>query len=358
MSKFHALKISDVRRETPDVVSLAFQVTKELAEAYRFQPGQYLTLRTTIGSQLVQRAYSICSGLDSGELRVAIKRVSHGWFSNHANEMLRPGQRIDVMPPKGRFGIIPRPELRRSYLAFAAGSGITPIMSVVHSVLRREPRSEFSLFYGNRDSKSILFEDELNDLKSRYMERFSIFHILSREGNDVQLFAGRLGAARVMDFSSRFFDISKIDVVFVCGPGQMNAEISRTLVSLGVSPSRIRKEMFVNEGASIPRPPVIERAMAGSKSALIETIIDGTRKSFPMEDDDRSIIDAGHRNGVELPFSCKGGMCCTCRAKVIEGSVAMGFKYSLEPWEEKAGFVLTCQARPTSDHVVLDFDHV
>jgi ring-1,2-phenylacetyl-CoA epoxidase subunit PaaE len=358
MNSFYPLTIADIRRETPDAVSLAFAVAPELAEAYRFEPGQYVTLRTTIDGRQVQRVYSICSGVDDGELRVAVKRVENGWFSTFANEALARGQQIEVMPPKGRFGVPLRPDLSRRYVAFASGSGITPIMSLIRSVLRREPQSEVVLFFGNRDGKSILFRGDLEDLKSRYMERLSVFHVLSREGNDVALFSGRLNADKVKAFAGALFDPARTDAFFICGPGQMNGEIEQALATLGVPADRIRKELFVAEGSE-PLPARTARARGpAAKSAVIETIIDGNRKSFPMGEDDASVIDAGHRHGVELPSSCKGGMCSTCRAKVVEGSVKMTFNYALEPWEAEAGYVLACQARPTSERVVLDFDHV
>jgi ring-1,2-phenylacetyl-CoA epoxidase subunit PaaE len=361
MSRFHSLVIKDVQRETDDAVSIAFDVPEDTDGAFDFVPGQYLTVRAPIDGAPVQRTYSICSGIDDGELRIAVKRVDGGAFSNYANDNLAVGMKLDVMPPIGRFTAEPGIHAGANYVAFAAGSGVTPILSIVKTLLAREPDSVFTLFYGNRDRNSVIFREQLEDLKDRFLQRFTLVHVLSREGQDVDLLHGRLDADRIAKFADTgLFDPSSATTIFLCGPGDMIGTGQEALEKLGVPADRVRFELFTTgrEGLDSAKP-MSERAKAAvSQGVTIETVLDGAVRAFDMEADDSNVVDAAHRQGIELPFSCKGGMCCTCRAKLKEGEVEMAANYSLEPWELEAGFVLACQSRPLTRKVLLDFDEV
>jgi len=356
--QFNKLKVKDVRRETADAVSVTFDIPADLAPHYKFSPGGYLTLQHTIEGDDVRRCYSISSGLDDGEVRVAIKKVANGRFSNFANDELKPGMELEVMTPMGGFMGPIEPERAKNYLGFAAGSGITPIMSIMRTILLREPNSTFTLFYGNRDTNSIIFRESLDDLKDLFLERLSVFHILSREATDVALFSGRLDVEKLREFAGVFFDPNTVDHAFLCGPGEMISGLKSIMVNLGLPENKIHEERFTpsEDDRALSKSNI--RAVPVEGGAEIVAVLDGTARQFKMDGSDASIIDAAHRNGIELPFSCKGGMCCTCRAKLVEGDVSMTLNYSLEPWEIEAGFVLTCQSRPTTSKVVVDFDHL
>jgi ring-1,2-phenylacetyl-CoA epoxidase subunit PaaE len=360
MSRFHPLTIADVRRETADAVSISFTVPDGLRDAYRFIPGQYLTLRTEIGGEEARRSYSICSGLDDGELRVAVKKVEGGVFSTFANDNLARGMTLDVMIPEGRFLAEPHAEVEGNYVAFAAGSGVTPILAIVKTLLEREPKSEITFFYGNRATDSILFRVALEDLKDRFLERFNLIHVLSREEQDVDLLHGRLDAGRIRKLAEAgLFDPAEVNSYFLCGPGDMIGQAKEALAGLGVAPEKIHSEMFVPADGAAPPRAVSKRARETVQRGVhVETLLDGTRRSFEMLEGDGNVVAAAARQGLELPYSCKGGMCCTCRCKVVEGEVEMALNYSLEPWEMAAGFTLACQARPLTGKLVLDFDEV
>ncbi|MEJ0020028.1 MAG: 1,2-phenylacetyl-CoA epoxidase subunit PaaE [Acetobacteraceae bacterium] len=351
---FHNLTVADVRHETADAVSVAFSVPDRLRPAYRFTPGQYLTLRAEIGGEDVRRAYSICSGLDDGELRVAIKRLAGGAFSTWANERLAPGDSLSVMTPDGRFGVPIEPGSTRTLVAFAAGSGITPILSILRTVLRREA-GRFFLFYGNRAVADIIFRDALDDLKDRYLQRLSVLHVLSREQQDLAMLSGRLDAAKAARLLGSVVPVAEIGHAFICGPQPMIEGLEPALLELGVPPGRVHVERFTPGIGGRPSPVTVPPAAAAASIATV--ISEGARFQFPVADGE-AIIDAAIRAGRNLPYACKGGMCCTCRAKVLEGEVAMVVNYSLEPWELAAGFVLTCQARPLTPLVTIDYDQV
>jgi ring-1,2-phenylacetyl-CoA epoxidase subunit PaaE len=354
--RFHRLAVSDLRRETADAVSMTFAIPKELEPDYGFSPGQYLTLRTTMDGEEVRRSYSICSGPDDGELRIAVKKVDGGAFSNWAAEELKTGDEVDVMTPTGRFGVAPAPEQARLYVGFAAGSGITPILSIIKGVLAREPDSRFFLFYGNRSTSGMLFLEELEELKDRFMQRFSLFHVISGEEQDIQILHGRLDGEKVRVLLRSLVPAAQVDHVFICGPSGMSEEIEATCSEIGIAEDKIHVERFVSEFGGKPRPKKIVLPGAPPK-ALASLIIDGKRREVPVAEGE-AILDAALRAGVDLPFACKGGMCSTCRAKLVEGRAEMEVNYSLEPWELQAGFILTCQARPCSEKVVVDYDHV
>jgi ring-1,2-phenylacetyl-CoA epoxidase subunit PaaE len=354
--RFHRLAVNDLRRETPDAVSLTFAIPKELSGDYSFAPGQYLTLRTMMDGEEIRRSYSICSGPDDGELRIAVKKVDGGAFSNWAADELKAGDELDVMTPTGRFGVVHAPDHARVYVGFAAGSGITPILSIVKGVLAREPDSRFFLFYGNRLTSGMLFLEELEELKDRFMQRFSLFHVISGEEQDIPILHGRLDGAKVKVLLRSLVPATSVDHVFVCGPTGMSEDIEATCRDIGIADDRIHVERFVSEFGGKPRAKKIVPVDAPPK-AMAALIIDGKRREVPVAEGE-AILDAALRAGMDLPFACKGGMCSTCRAKLVEGEAEMEVNYSLEPWELKAGFILTCQARPCSEKVVVDYDHV
>lgn len=352
--RFHPLRIADVRRETADAVSIAFDIPAGLAAEYGFAPGQYLTLRTTMGGEEVRRSYSICSGPEDGEVRIAVKRVEGGAFSSFATTALAPGHAIDVMTPTGRFGTQARPDEARLHVGFAAGSGITPILSIVRGLLAGEPRSRFFLFYGNRSTSEMLFRTALEELKDRHLDRLSVFHVLSQEEQDVPVLNGRLDGAKARLLLTHVVQASAVDHLFVCGPLGMSEEVEAAALSLGIPAERIHVERFVSEfgGRARPRPAAPAPDEASRTAALIA---DGKRREVAVYEGE-SVLDAALRAGMDLPYACRGGMCSTCRAKVVDGEVRMDVNYSLEPWELKAGFVLTCQSHPVSDRVTIDFD--
>src|SRR5256884_5313549 len=354
--RFHRLAVNDLRREAPDAVSLPFAIPRELADNYRFAPGQYLTLRTTMDGEEVRRSYSICSGPDEGELRIAVKKVDGGAFSSWAADELKPGDHLEVMTPTGRLGVAPAPGEARVYVGFAAGSGITPILSIVKGVLAREPDSRFFLFYGNRSSMGMLFREALEELKDRFMQRLSLFHVISGEEQDIPILHGRLDGEKVRVLLRSLVPASNVDHVFICGPTGMSEDIESTCRDLGIAADRIHVERFVSEFGGKPRPKTFVPASAPPK-AVAALIIDGKLREVPVAEGE-AILDAALRAGMDLPFACKGGMCSTCRAKLVEGEAAMDVNYSLEPWELKAGFILTCQAKPVSEKIVVDYDHV
>jgi len=354
--KFHRLAVADLKRETADAVSMTFAIPGELAKDYTFAPGQYLTLRTTMDGEEVRRSYSICSSPDDHELRIAVKKVDGGAFSSWALEELKSGDELDVMTPTGRFGVAHAPDQARIHVGFAAGSGITPIMSIVRGILAREPNSRFFLFYGNRATNGILFREALEELKDRFMGRLSVFHVLSQEEQDLPILYGRLDRDKVEVLLRAMVPAAAVDHVFVCGPVAMSEEIEKTCIEMGIPAERVHVERFVSEFGGKPRPKV-QVAPEAPPKAVASLIVDGKRKDVPIADGE-VVLDAALRAGMDLPYACKGGMCSTCRAKVVEGEVTMDVNYSLEPWELEAGFVLTCQAHPVSKRVVVDYDQM
>ncbi len=366
--RFHPLTIADIRPETqdgetPDAISVAFAVPPHLAPAYRFRAGQYLTLRTTLNNEELRRTYSICSGEDDGELRIAIRRLEGGIFSPWAMQTLKPGMTLDVMTPIGRFGTTIRPDdacshIGRLHVAFAAGSGITPILSVLKTVLHREPRSRFFLFYGSRTARHVLFREALEDLKDRHMDRLSVLHVLSREQQDIDVLNGRLERDKLRALLGPMLGGARstrppMDQAYVCGPFAMIDTTCALLSDIGVPPDRVHVERFTSvfEGRPQPAAPVSD----APPFATATIIHGGTRTDVPVRRDEK-VLDAALRAGLDLPFACKGGMCCTCRARLLQGEASMELNYSLEPWEMQAGYILTCQARPITPRLVLDYD--
>jgi ring-1,2-phenylacetyl-CoA epoxidase subunit PaaE len=350
--RFHSLKIAEVRRETPDSVSLCFELPAELRADYAFVPGQHLALRARLDGEEVRRSYSICAGLDDGELRVAIKKVGGGRFSNWANEQLKAGDAIDVMTPDGRFTVPVDATHAKHYVAFAAGSGITPILSLAKTLLKREPGSRFTLVYGNRRAATSMFQEELEDLKDRYLARFALFNVFSREEQEVALFNGRIDAAKVRAFLDRLVPVGSIDEAFVCGPASMIDEVEAALHAAGVAAGHVHVERFGTPGEAVAHVEPAEDASL----AKVTFIVDGLKREVQFQREHGSLLEAGAAAGLDLPFSCKGGMCCTCRARLLEGQVKMRKNFALEQADLDAGFVLTCQSYPLSDRVLLSFD--
>lgn len=359
MAKFHTLTISDIRQETADCVSVAFAVPKELKEEYQFTQGQYLTLKTTINSQEVRRSYSICSSPLDGELRVAIKKVEDGVFSTYANESLQKGDVLEVMTPMGKFFTRVNPTQSKNYVLFAAGSGITPIISIVKTVLQSEPHSQITLFYGNKNSDSIIFKEELEGLKNTYLTRFSLYHVLSRENLGVELFKGRIDSEKCHKLLQSFVLPGVIDEAFMCGPVDMINAIRTELEQLEIPKEHIHFELFTTAGSKTTNGSTRKQNNPTTNVAAEVTIVlDGDRFTFDMQDANDNILDAALKAGADLPYACKGGVCCTCRARVLEGEVDMEVNYALEPHEVEQGFVLTCQSHPKTKTVTVDFDQL
>ena len=355
MSKFYPLSVSNVRHETRDTIAVTFAVPPELKESFQFTQGQHLTLRTHINAEDVRRSYSICSAVQDGALRVAIKRTPGGAFSTWANDTLKAGATLDVMPPLGHFNVPLAFENRKHYLAFAAGSGITPILSIIKTTLQAEPHSRFTLFYGNRASSTVIFKEALTDLKDEYMERLNLAYVMSREQQDIDLFNGRITQEKCEQFLQHWIKLDDIDVAFICGPEDMMLGVSKALQAGGMAKQNIKIELFA---ASIPKHQHKPRAAQGAapQETQVTVILDGSHTTFTMERDKESILDAGLRQGIDMRYSCKGGVCATCRCKVLDGKVDMDVNYALEDYEIARGFVLSCQSFPATDKVVIDFD--
>ena len=354
MSKFHPLPVAKVERETRDAIAVTFDVPDALRDLFRFDAGQHLTLRTHLDGEDIRRSYSICTPA-GGPLRIAVKRSPGGAFSTWANDALREGALLDVMPPMGHFNVPTDEAASRHYLGIAAGSGITPLMSIVGSALAGEPRSRVTLVYGNRASSTVMFRDELAALKDRYLDRFSLVHVLSREPQDIELLHGRIDRAKADALFKSWVPVDDVDYAFVCGPEGMMDAVRESLLAHGLPADRIKIERFA---ASIPKHTHVARPLpkAAHTECEVTVIIDGSQRMFILEKGVENIIDGGIRNGIELPYSCKGGVCSTCRCKLIDGDVDMDVNFALEDYEVARGFRLACQSYPVSDKVIVDFD--
>ncbi|MBK8491261.1 MAG: phenylacetate-CoA oxygenase/reductase subunit PaaK [Saprospirales bacterium] len=356
MPKFYSLKVKDVRKETADCVSVAFEVPIDLGPEYTFVHGQNLTLKASIQGEEVRRSYSICTSPLDGELRVAIKKVPGGRFSTFANEALQVGDTLDVMTPSGNFSIPLDPSNKKHYVAFVAGSGITPVLSILRTVLFAEPHSRFTLFFGNKSAEHIIFREQLENLKNRYLDRLSIHHVLSREYPGADLFYGRIDTDRCGDFCRLLLDPKEVDAYFLCGPEEMIFSVKEKLQDLEVDPKTIHFELFTSPvgtlGVKTPPAPELDKTFRSQ----IEVVLDGNAFSFELDSGGDTILDGALKAGADLPFACKGGVCATCKAKIMEGEVAMQVNYALEPDEVEAGFVLTCQSHPRSERVLVSYD--
>jgi ring-1,2-phenylacetyl-CoA epoxidase subunit PaaE len=355
MSRFHRLTVAKVERETREAVVVTFDVPPELAPQFRFAAGQHLTVRAAIDGADVRRSYSICSTEQDARLRIAVKRSPGGTFSTWANERLAAGDALEVTAPMGHFGLAVDPSRARRYVAFAAGSGITPLLSIVGTTLAAEPASEFTLVYGNRASASVMFREELAALKDAHLTRFDLVHVLSREAQDVPLLHGRIDRDKADALLAHWVDLDGVDAIYLCGPDGMMRAVADALRAGGIPEAKVRIERFA---ASIPKhehkpgpPPA-----PGHAECEVTAILDGARRTFTLEKGRESILEAGLRAGVELPYSCKGGVCSTCRAKLVEGEADMDVNFALEDYEVARGFVLTCQSYPATDKVTVDYD--
>jgi ring-1,2-phenylacetyl-CoA epoxidase subunit PaaE len=355
MSKFFPLSVAAVNHETRDCIAVTFAVPPELQQSFQYQQGQHLTLRTHINGEDVRRSYSICSAVQDNRLRVAIKRTPGGLFSTWANDAIKPGTLLDVMPPMGHFNVPLDAANRKQYMAFAAGSGITPMLSIIKTTLMTEPNSRFTLFYGNRASSSVIFKGELGDLKDIYTDRLNIVYVMSREQQDIDLFNGRITKEKTRDFLRLWVNVADYDTAFICGPEDMMHGVSEALQEAGMPKADIKIELFA---ASIPKHQHKPRAVAelGTGLAEVTVVLDGNHTTFTMDKDKESLLDAGLRAGIDMRYSCKGGVCSTCRCKVLDGKVDMDVNYALEDYEIARGFVLSCQSFPVTDKVVVDFD--
>jgi ring-1,2-phenylacetyl-CoA epoxidase subunit PaaE len=353
---FHTLTVGNINRETADCVSVAFQIPAELKEEFKFLPGQYLTLRTTINGEDVRRSYSICSSPLDGEVRVAIKEVEGGVFSTYANRDLKVGDKMQVMSPQGNFVVQPKESNETTYVAFAAGSGITPVMSILKSVLELEPKSKFVLLYGNRSSNSIIFKSQLEDLKDIHLNRLEVHHILSREDQGSDLLYGRIDADKVTNCANKFFTPEEVSGYYLCGPGSMIESATETLEKLGVNKENIHFELFTAAGHADKVDHSTDTAKTEKVESNVTVILDGEETHVEMSSTGKTILDAALDAGADVPFACKGAVCCTCRAKVLEGSAEMEMNYALMDDEVADGYILTCQSHPTSEKVVVSYD--
>ncbi len=357
MRKFHPLKVAAVEPAAADAVIISFELPEELREIYRFKPGQHLGLKATIDGEEVRRTYSICTAPDEGGLAIVVRTVPGGRFSTFANEKLSAGDVIEVFPPVGTFTVDVDPGVARHHVAFAAGAGITPVMSILKAVLSGEPKSRFTLFYGNRTIDSMIFRSELNALKNAYVDRFTLHPFFSRQKQEIDFYNGRLDGEKVRRILKVLLPVERIDEAWVCGPGTMIDEVAATLSGAGLAAERIHSERFLtSEEAARALSETRAREADRAATAAIEVRLDGVEHVVDYEPDSGTILEALEKAGIEVPYSCRGGVCTTCRAKVLEGTAEMGINYGLEEAEVKKGFILTCQAVPTSERLKLSFD--
>lgn len=356
MADFYPIKISDVYKETKDATVLSFDVPAALYKRFDYHQGQHLTLKTTIDGKEVRRSYSLCSSPLEKKWQVAIKKISGGLFSTYANTALKKDQLIEVMPPSGNFFVEVIPTSCKNYIAFAAGSGITPILSIIKTHLEAEPNSTFKLFYVNKTVKSILFKEEIEQLKNKYFKRFHSFYFLTQEQRDIAFLNGRFTPEKIKFLTKSFIDIDDTNECFICGPQEMTTMISDELQKLGLSKDKIHYELFFS-GSTAAKTKKISDIIENKVEGTQVTIIDGGKEfHFTMADNDDNILDGALAAGVDLPFACKGGVCSTCKCRVVEGTVEMKVNYALEQDELDKNMVLSCQSVPTSEKVKVDFD--
>jgi ring-1,2-phenylacetyl-CoA epoxidase subunit PaaE len=355
MSKFHRIKIADIYKETKDCSVISFEIPVELQEEFQYSQGQHLTIKSSIDGKEERRSYSLCSSPIENKWKVAVKKINGGVFSTFINEKIKKGDHLEIMPPNGDFFIPVNPSKSKNYIAFAAGSGITPILSIIKTHLALEPKSTFKLFYLNRSVKSIIFKEEIELLKNKYFDRFEIFHFLTKEHRNIELLNGRFTKEKLQVLTSKIIDIPGIDHCFICGPEEMIFLIRDELVSAGLSQDKIHFELFSTGKSEVDKQrisKILEHKVDGTEV----TIIDGGKEfHFTMDDDFDNILDGALAAGADLPFACKGGVCSTCRCQIISGTVEMKINYALDENEVAKGLILSCQAVPTSKNVVIEF---
>ncbi len=359
MNTFYDLKVTDVREETNECKSVAFEVPENLKEQFDYIQGQYLTLKTDIDGQEVRRSYSLCSSPLDKEWRVAIKKIDGGKFSTFANEELKKGDTLAVLPPNGRFYTELKEDHDKHYIAFAAGSGITPIMSIMKTVLATEPESSFTLVYGNKNTKSIIFHEEIEKLKNKYMTRFNVYYLLSRERLEEPILNGRISSEKCNTLFAGLIDVNTGDEFFICGPETMIFSVSDALKEAGVDEKNIHFELFTSPDGKLGQDKKREIPKEDQgKVCKVSIMADGRTFLFDLPYGEKNLLDAAMEQGADLPFACKGGVCCTCKARVLEGEVEMDVNYGLVQEEVNAGFILTCQAYPKSEKVSINFDDI
>lgn len=355
MAKFHSIKVLDVYKETKDCSVVSFEIPDDMKAEFKYSQGQHLTLKALIDGIEVRRSYSLCSSPIEDKWKVAIKKINGGLFSAYVHENLKKGDILDIMPPNGVFNTPINPEKAKNYIVFAAGSGITPILSIIKTHLALEPKSTFKLFYLNRSVKSIIFKEEIEQLKNRYFGRLEIFHFLTKEHRSIELLNGRFTKEKLQILTDKIIDVPSVDECFICGPEEMIFLIKDELMAAGLSKDKIHFELF-NTGNSEADKARVNKILEKKVEGTDVTIIDGGKEfHFIMEDDYDNILDGALAAGADLPFACKGGVCSTCRCKVIEGTVEMKVNYALDENEVAKNYILSCQAVPTSQKVVVDF---
>ena len=354
---FYPLRIKKINKETDQCVSVEFEIPESLSNSFQFKQGQSLTMRTNLAGEEVRRTYSLCSSPLDNKWKVAIKKVDGGLFSSFANDNLKEGDLLDVMEPVGKFYTELNPSNKKKYLAFAAGSGITPVISIIKTTLKTEPQSSFTLVYGNRSRSSIIFFEELEGLKNKFIDRFSFINVLSRERTETPINFGRIDIGKLTELE-KLIDYKKMDEIFICGPEEMIFCIKNFLEQKDISEKKIHFELFTTSGQK-------KKSGIGSRESVVKegpqskiTVkVDGRSFDFDLSlNSDITILDAALKEGADLPFACKGGMCCTCKAKLTEGEVEMDVHWGLEHEEVEQGYILTCQSHPKTEKVVVDFD--
>lgn len=357
MARFHPLEVTEVRRDIRDAVVVTLRPRQEDQAAFDFTQGQYLTFRRQFDGEELRRSYSICTGKDEGVLRVGIKRVDGGCFSTWANETLKVGDTLEAMPPAGTFFTRLDPELSKHYLGFAGGSGITPILSIIKTTLVREPKSRFTLVYANRQISSIMFREELEDLKNTHLGRLAVLHVLESEAQDIDLFTGRIDPSKCGALFKSWIDPKSVTTAFICGPEPMMLAIAGALRDHGLADSQIKFELFASSQPGRARARAVGAHAADVDVACEATVtLDGATRVFKFPKRGKSLLDAALENAIDAPYACKAGVCSTCRAKVLEGDTEMEVNHALEDYEVRQGYVLTCQCYPLSDKVVVSYD--
>jgi ring-1,2-phenylacetyl-CoA epoxidase subunit PaaE len=355
-SIFNRLIVKDIRKETVDCVSIAFAIPKELAELYAFTQGQYITIKKEFNHESVRRNYSICSSPLDQELRIAVKKIPNGLFSNYANNILKIGDPLEVMPPAGKFHTPLSASNENNYMAFAAGSGITPILSIIKTTLQTEPKSSFTLVYGNKNRHSIIFKEAIESLKNKYLNRFRLINILSREKTDSDIHFGRIDEAKCKKILESTIHPQNIDAFFLCGPEEMIFTIQSYLEKIGIDQQKIHFELFNIKAAPLSKIDLELQTQESIAESNITIQQDGRSFHFMLSYKGNNILNAALATGADLPFACKKGVCCTCKAKLVAGEVEMDRVYGLEPDEIDQGYILTCQSHPRSEKVIVDFD--
>lgn len=357
MAKFHPLTVTGIKRDTRDSVIVTLKPPAESQGAFKFTQGQYLTFRREFDGEEMRRSYSICAGVNDGVLRIGVKKVADGWFSSWANDEMKVGDTLEAMTPMGNFHSALKPADARRYLGFAGGSGITPMISLIKTILEAEGKSTFTLVYGNRNASAIMFREELEDLKNLHMGRLNIVHILESEAADVELFSGRLDREKCDELFSRWIDVKGVDLAFICGPEPMMLAVSQSLKAHGMDESAIKFELFASaQSARAKRKPRDGGVATRGATCSATIILDGATRVVELAKGDQSVLEAALAASIDAPYACKAGVCSTCRAKLIEGEVDMDANYALEDYEVERGYILTCQSHPRTDRIIVDYD--